>query len=345
MRDNTGEITQRGGAPRLRRMEILVVGGTRFVGRHVVSAALERGHRVTLLHRGTAAGDPFPNARHLHADRDGDLGDLASAGPWDATVDVCAYLPRQVEHLAAALGGRGGQHLYVSTVSVYAPPDGPGLTEDGPLLPPAPPDVDTVTNDTYGPLKVACELAARAAYGDDLLVVRPTYVVGPDDYTWRFPWWVWRIGQGGEVLCPGPPDAPAQVIDVRDQATFVVDLLEKGAGGTYHTVSPAPPFSFGDLLESVAREVAPAGTTLTWVDEDRLLGAGLPEPALPLWHWGEPEIWTSAADPSRAEAAGLSVRPLAETVRDTRAWVDEAGPPPDRVGLAPDRERELLAGR
>jgi 2'-hydroxyisoflavone reductase len=325
-------------------MEILVVGGTRFVGRHVVSAALERGHGVTLVHRGTATTDPFPDARHIHADRDGDLAELAAGGRWDATVDVCAYLPRQVTHLADALAGRGGQHLLISTVSVYAPPDGPGLTEEGPLLPPAPPEVDTVTNETYGPLKVASEIAARAAYGPDLLVVRPTYVVGPDDYTWRFPWWVWRIGQGGEVLCPGPPDSPAQVIDARDQATFVVDLLEKGAGGTFHTVSPAPPFGFGDLLEAIAGEVAPAGTTLTWVDEDRLLDVGLPESALPLWHWGEPDVWASAADPSRARAAGLAVRPLADTVRDTSAWVREQGSPPDRVGLAPERERALLDG-
>jgi 2'-hydroxyisoflavone reductase len=326
-------------------MRILVVGGTRFVGRHVVAEALAAGHEVTLFHRGTSDADPFPEAAHVHGDRNRDLALLADAGPWDATVDVCAYLPRQVTALAEVTGGAGGpggRQVYVSTVSVYAPPDGPGITESARLHEPAGPEVDEVTGETYGPLKVACELAARAAYGDDLVVLRPTYVVGPDDYTWRFPWWVRRIAAGGHVLCPGPYESPVQVIDVRDQARFAVGLLERGTAGSFHTVSPPPPFGFGDLLEEVAARVAPPGTRLGWVDSEPLLAAGLPESALPLWHWGEPDVWAGAADPAAAVAAGLAVRPLAQTVDDTWEWVRASGDPPPGTGLSPEREAELL---
>jgi 2'-hydroxyisoflavone reductase len=324
-------------------MRILVVGGTRFVGRHLVQTALTRGHEITLLHRGRTGSDLFPQAERLLADRDGDLEPVLGGRDFDATVDVCAYRPAQVDHLADALAGRGGQHLLVSSVSAYAPPDGPGATEDAELWEPAGRDVTEVTYDTYGPLKVACEQAAAARYGDPLLVVRPTYVVGPEDHTWRFPYWVQRIAAGGRVLCPGDPAAPMQVIDARDQATFMVDLLERGAGGTFHTVSPAPPFGFGDLLEAVAAQVAPAGTTLQWVDSATLGEAGVDDDALPLWDPTGVDWWAGACDPSRAYAAGLAPRALADTIRDTRDWtVSAAGTRPDRVGIAPDRERELL---
>jgi 2'-hydroxyisoflavone reductase len=321
-------------------MRILVVGGTRFVGRHVVETALGRGHQVSLLHRGRTGPELFPEADHLVADRDGDLSLLDGLG-FDATVDVCAYRPTQVEHLADALGGRGGQHLFVSTVSAYVPPTGPGITEDAELHTPPGAEVTEVTDDTYGPLKVACEREAAARYGDTLLVIRPTYVVGPHDYTWRFPYWVQRIAAGGRVLCPGDPKAPQQVIDARDQAAFMVDLLEKGAGGTFHTVSPAPPYGFGDLLDGVASTVAPPGTTLEWVDSSTLLDAGLDDSALPLWDTTGVDWWAGACDPSRAYAAGLAPRPLPDTVRDTLAWIATSRRP-DHVGVAPDVERGLV---
>src|SRR4051812_29839426 len=171
-------------------MRILVIGGTRYVGRHLVEAALVAGHEVTLVHRSPTT--LFPSARHVLTDRNGDLSALAD-GEWDATVDVCAYLPAQVRSLATALGDRGGHHLFVSSVSVYADPPGPGGDEDSTLLPVAGDGVDEVTGTTYGPLKVACERAATAAYGDRLAIVRPTYVVGPNDPTGRYPWWVRRM--------------------------------------------------------------------------------------------------------------------------------------------------------
>ncbi|MGZ5401380.1 MAG: NAD-dependent epimerase/dehydratase family protein, partial [Nocardioides sp.] len=245
-------------------MRLLVIGGTRFVGRHVVEAALAAGHDVTLVHR--SATKLFPSARHVLADRNDDLSALAD-GEWDATVDVCAYLPGQVRSLAAALGDRGGHHVLVSTVSVYADLPGPGGDEGSALLPVAGDDVQEVTETTYGPLKVACERAAMAAYGDRLAVVRPTYVVGPNDHTGRYPWWIRRMARGGQVLAPGAPEAPAQVVDVRDLADFQLGLANGQIHGVFNAVRPTLPWA--ELLDATAA-VAPAGTTLTWVDGEWL---------------------------------------------------------------------------
>jgi 2'-hydroxyisoflavone reductase len=322
-------------------MRILMIGGTRFVGRHVVDAALAAGHDVTLFHRGRTGAELFPEVDHRLGDRDSDLSALAD-GEWDATVDTCAYFPRQVQSLADALGGRGGHHLLVSSVSAYAPPDGPGLTEDSPLAELDDPTVEEVTNETYGGLKVLCERAATERHGPRTLLVRPTYVVGPEDYTWRFPWWVARIARGGEVLVPGPTDTPAQLIDGRDMASWMVGLIEHGESGAFHAVSPEPVFTWEQQIEAVAGAVAPEGTTLTWVDAGFVREAGLPEGTLPLWGGDDPDAWMMAADPAKAFGTGLTPRPLADTVRDTLAWTRVTEQPPT-AGLAPERERELLA--
>jgi 2'-hydroxyisoflavone reductase len=316
-------------------MRLLVIGGTRFVGRHLVEAALAAGHDVTLVHR--SATTLFPSARHVLADRDHDLSALAD-GEWDATVDVCAYLPEQVRSLATALGGRGGHHVLVSSVSVYADLPGPGGDEDSALLPVAGDDVDEVTDTTYGPLKVACERAAMATYGDRLAVVRPTYVVGPHDHSGRYPWWVRRMARGGQVLAPGAPDDPAQVVDVRDLAEFQLGLATGQVAGVFNAVRPTLPWS--ELLGATAA-VAPAGTTLTWVDAEWLTQQGVTGADLPLWSEGVVD-WQSAMSADRAEAAGLRHRPLADIVRDTAAWVTDDRLV-DGVGLTPAREADLLA--
>lgn len=324
-------------------MRILMIGGTRFVGRHVVDQALERGHEVTIFHRGRTGGDLFRDedrVEHRTGNRDSDLSALAEGG-WDATVDTCAYVPRQVQQLADVLDGRGGRYLLVSSVSVYASPTHAGYGEDAPLAELDDPSTEEVTGETYGGLKVLCERAAVDRFGPAAVVVRPTYVVGPDDYTWRFPWWVTRLARGGEVLAPGPADAPAQVIDVRDMASWMLGLLEREESGAFHAVSPAPPFSWGQLLEVIRDAVAPAGTTLTWVDGQFLLGEGLDDASLPLWSAGDPDVLMMAADPSKAEAAGLAPRPLADTVRDTLTWTRTLEQP-DSPGITAEREQQLL---
>jgi 2'-hydroxyisoflavone reductase len=327
-------------------MRILIMGGTQFVGRHITAAALGAGHDVTLFNRGRTGAELFPGATRLRGDRtsEADLAQLRG-GQWDATVDVNAYHPRQVRSLASALDGRGGQQLFISTASVYRTPVAPGFSEDAPLHELAGPLPDEVTNDTYGGLKVACERAVTELHGPGSAVIRPTYVIGPHDFSYRFTWWVSRIARGGEVLAPGNPADPIQVIDARDQASWAVSLLERGTAGIYHAVSPKPPFGFGDMLAAIAARVAPPGTTFTWVGQDYLLGSGLDDSALPLWPGGDTESEINAADPARAEAAGLAPRPLAASIDEIRqAELESPTPVPGGLGLPVEREAELLAG-
>ncbi len=322
-------------------MRILVIGGTRFVGKHVVEQALARGHEVTLFHRGRTGPDLFPEVEHRLGDRDGDLSAL-SEGEWDATIDTCAYLPRQVHALADTLGDRGGHHLLVSSVSAYAAPDGPGITEDAALQELDDPTVEEVTGETYGGLKVLCERAAVERHGASTLLVRPTYVVGPDDYTWRFPWWVARIARGGEVAVPGPAQAPLQVIDARDMGAWMVRLLEDGRQGAFHACSPEPPFTWAEAVQQIVDAVGPEGTNVTWVDPSVVVAAGVREGAFPLWSADDSDVWVMACDPSRAYGTGLTPRPLADTVRDTLAWTRTVEEPPG-TGVTPETESDLLA--
>ncbi len=324
-------------------MRILFIGGTRFVGRAMADAALAAEHDVTLLHRGHTDDPVFADVEHLHVDRDGDLRVL-DGRDFDATVDVCAYLPRQVDSLAAALGGRGGHHVFVSTMSVYDEPGGPGAAEDAPLVRLDDAATEQVTGETYGGLKVRCEEQAEAAYGKTgLAVIRPTYVIGPHDHTGRFTWWVRRIARGDDVLAPGPYDAPMQVIDARDQADWTVKLCEKQTSGVFNSVSPTPPFGFGDLLDATVRAVGPDSTQLTWADAEWLNERGETYQSLPLWTSGTNE-WSLAADPTKAISAGLSFRPLTETVTDTWEWIQRDQPEPvGGWGISAEHESQLLA--
>ena len=324
-------------------MRILVVGGTRFVGRHVVEAALAAEHDVTLLHRGRGDDDLFPEAEHLHADRDVDLSLLARR-EFDATVDTSAYFPRQVRSLSVALDGRGGRYLVISSTSVYAQPDAQGFDESSHLVEPAGDDVTEITEESYGRLKVSVEIAARELHHERATVVRPTYVIGPWDYTQRFTYWVERLAEGGEVLAPGNPDDPIQVIDGRDLGVWIVGLLEDDVTGTFHAVSPAPPYTFGLMLGDVAAAVAPESTTLTWVDQQWLLDQGETGESLPLWGAGDPWIDANTADPSAARATGLARRSLRDSAAQTLEHV-RVNPWPSRApgALTREREAELLA--
>ncbi len=320
-------------------MRLLIIGGTRFVGHALADAALAAGHDVTLLHRTPTA--ELPGATHLLADRDGDLTVL-SDGTWDVTVDTCAYLPDQVASLGDALQDRGGHHVLVSTVSVYAEPDAPGAGEDSPLQEPVAPGVTEVTGETYGALKVACESVARERYaGSGLTVVRPTYVVGPRDYTGRFPWWVLRAARGGPMIAPGPLEAPMQAIDARDLGRWLVSLGEGRVSGTFTAARPAT--TFGEMLAATV-EAVDGDADLVPVDGAWLLAQEVDGAALPLWSEGTPEL-SLAMGVARAEAAGLTHRPWADVVRDTLAWAarDPETATGRGLGLSAEREQELLA--
>jgi 2'-hydroxyisoflavone reductase len=323
-------------------MKLLVLGGTRFLGRHAAEQALAQGHQLTLLHRGKSNPDLFPQAEHRVADRNGDLSVL-QGGTWDACIDTNAYVPRHVRSVAAALVGRVGQYQLVSSISAYDdagydPATGP--REDGPLARLADPLVETVTGETYGGLKVLCEEAAQQAFGSRCLVSRPGLIVGPHDPTGRFTWWPQRLLRGGHVLAPGDRATPVQFIDVRDAAAWLLRQAAAGTAGVFNLVGPAEPFTIGGLLQA-ARDALNPAATLHWVDESWLLEQGVqPWSDLPVW-LPQAQAGMHRTDIRRALATGLVSRPVAETLADTAAWAQGRAAAAG-VGLTPEREATLL---
>jgi 2'-hydroxyisoflavone reductase len=256
-------------------------------------------------------------------------------------LDTCAYFPRAVREAAAVLADAAGHYTLVSTLSVH-PDDMPaGSTERAAVHEPPFPQTETVTAQTYGPLKVACEQAARAAFADRCLIIRPGYIVGPHDPSDRFTFYLRRAAGGGEMAAPGPPDAPLQVIDVRDLAAFMLGRIEAADSAVFGVVGPGEPTVMRDVL-GTARDVVAAGTTFTWLSEEFLGALGdQAEDWFPMWEPQFPGVHTY--DAAKAVAAGLSCRPLAQTVADTLAWDQQRGQPDLRTGLSAERERELLA--
>jgi 2'-hydroxyisoflavone reductase len=320
-------------------VKILTIGGTRFFGRAFVEEAARRGHEVSVFHRGESEPADLPPIEHLHGDRKAGLAALGER-LWDAVLDTCAFVPREVRELAETIGDRIGHYTLVSSLSVH-PDDLPvGANEDTPTYQPPFPDTEDVTEETYGPLKVACEVEASSRFDGRLLVIRPGYIVGPHDPTDRFTWWVRRAAAGGEMLAAGPPSAPIQGVDARDLGAFVLDRIEARDTSTYGVVGPAEPATTADVVEA-ARSAAGADTTFVWADQGWVLGLGdAHEMWFPIWHPHLPGF--HAYDAAKATAAGLRPRPFTETIADTLAWDRERGAPPLAVGLPADKERELL---
>lgn len=321
-------------------VKLLVIGGTRFVGRAFVEQAVGRGHDVAVFHRSVSEPEDFPSVEHLHGDRDGQLG-LLRGRSWDAVLDTCAYTPGAVREASAVLQDSAGHYTLVSTLSVH-PDDMPvGSTERAATHRPPFPQTEMVTEETYGPLKVACEHEAKAAFGNRCLIIRPGYIVGPHDPSDRFTFYLRRAASGGEMAAPGPPDAPLQVIDVRDLAAFMLGRVEAADSGVFGVAGPGERIVMRDVLET-ARDVAGAGTTFTWVSEGFLDAVGdQAQEWFPMWEPGLLGVHTY--DAAKAVAAGLRCRPFAQTVADTLAWDQERGQPDLRTGLSAEMERELLA--
>jgi 2'-hydroxyisoflavone reductase len=320
-------------------MKLLVIGGTQFVGRAFVEEAARRDEEVTVFHRGASEPAGFPDVEHVHGDRDGQL-DRLQGRAWDAVLDTCAYFPRAVRELAR-LEGSFDRYTLVSTIGVH-PDDMPvGSNEQTATYQPPFPDTEEVTGDTYGPLKAACEREAARAFGGKCLIVRPGYIVGPHDPTDRFTFYVRRAAEGGEMLAPGPPDMPFQVLDVRDLASFMLDRMRAGDSGVYGVVGPDEPIAMRDVLET-ARDAAGANTTLTWASEGFLHDLGDEvQTWFPMW---EPELLgVHSYDAGKAIAAGLRHRPFHQTVADTLAWDTDRGRPGLRIGLNARKETQLLA--
>lgn len=323
-------------------MRLLVLGGTRFVGRALVEQALATGHEVTALHRGVTGTLPS-GAAALHVDRtDPDKLRRALGGDsWDAVVDTWSAAPRVVAAAVDALAGRVGQYCYVSTRSVYTWPPAPGRGEDAPVV-----DADPQGDATdYAADKRGAELAVLQRFPDPLLL-RAGLVLGPHEDIGRLPWWLGRIARGGQVVAPGRPERGLQYVDARDLADFALKRLP--AGGTFDVVSPPGHCTTQDLLETCV-EVTGSDAELVWVDEADLAAAGVQGwTQLPCWVPETGELaGLMASDTSRAAAAGLSCRQVEETVTDTWGWLQAEGFPPPRgdrppVGLPEDLERRLL---
>lgn len=325
-------------------MKLLVLGGTVFLGRHIARMALDRGHQVTLFNRGQTNPGLFPTAEEIHGDRANGL-DALDGRSWDAVIDTSGYVPRIVRMSAEALSERCAHYTFISSISVYRSLARPGATEDEPAGTLDDPSVEDVTGESYGPLKALCEDAVRSAFPGDSLIVRPGLIVGPDDPTDRFTYWTVRVARGGEVLAPVGPEVPVQVIDVRDLASWTLDLAERRVTGTFHATGLPGSVTLGALLEA-SRAASGSNGRITWVDEPFLLERKVqPWSDLPLWVGSAPEIaGFSAVDVSRAVRAGLRFRPIEETVGDTLAWHAQRGSEaPLRAGLAMAREQQLLA--
>ena len=325
-------------------MRLLILGGTKFLGRHLVDVALGAGHAVTLFNRGSRPG-LFPGVEELQGDRSaGPAGLKALRGrEWDAVIDTSGYVPRLVGASVELLKGFVGQYVFISSISVYEDfaeaPD-----ESAATTPLADPSSEAIPRD-YGALKAACERAVTTTFGARALNIRPGLIVGPFDPSGRFTYWPLRLARGGEVLAPDDPAGDVQFIDVRDLARWVVRLAERRVGGVFNATGPARTLRFDTFLQSAARALG-AECRFTWVDAKFLKQMQVQAwIELPLWVDDAPGLNRTRI--GRALSEGLIFTPLEQTVLDTYAWAQEQLRTAGReslgaAGLAADKEAALL---
>jgi|SRR5882672_4804293 len=327
-----------------RKLKILILGGTRFIGPHVVEVAQAHGHEITLFNRGKTNVGRVKDVEILHGDRNGQL-DTLKGRKWDAVLDTSAFVPRVVTLSADLLKDSVSQYVYVSSISAYAS-FAIANDENSPLGKLQDETVEKVDENTYGPLKVLCEQAAERAMPGHVTVLRPGYIVGPDDNSDRFTYWPARVARGGEVLAPNTPQDEIQVIDVRDLAAFTVMCIEQRVMGIFNLVSPPHTFTMGELLVDCS-SAAKSDARITWVPAEFLEAHQVVDGDLPIWsHAVGENAGFALTSAKRALDAGFKVRPLNATVRDTLAW--QLSRPAEqqaklKAGLTPERERELLA--
>src|ERR1043166_872389 len=330
-------------------MKLLVLGGTKFLGRHLVASALKRGDEVTLFNRGQTNPDIFPEVERLRGRRDGGLGALRGRR-WDAVVDTSGYVPRVVRDAAGLLADAVEFYVFTSSMSVYADFSEPN-DEDSKLATLADESVEEVTVETYGALKALCERAVEEVMPGRVLVARAGLIVGPFDPTGRFTYWTARVARGGEVLAPAPPGRQVQLVDARDLAGWMLRMADARRAGVFNASGPDYTLTMRGFLEG-CREAAASDAHFTWVGEQFLLENGVePGGELPLWlpESDEKHRCFLAENCDKAARAGLTFRPLAETVRDTLAGQEAGSPGFVQEGLTahehtltPEREEELL---
>jgi len=335
-------------------MKLLIFGGTRFLGRHLVAAARARGHEVTLFNRGNYATEELESVESIRGDRHTELHKLQGR-QWDAVVDTSGHLPRAVKAAAEALANEVERYVFISTQNAYKDVSVPGIDETYPLRILTSEQVEHANSidtsgqpsygELYGGLKALCEQAAEEVMPNRVLVLRPGLIVGPYDYTDRFTYWPVRVAHGGEVLAPGPPDRFIQFIDARDLAEWTVHMIERKATGAYNTHGVPNTLTMQRLLDE-CRCVSESDAQFTWVTEDFLLEEKVAAwSELPLWLPEEAAPHLKGfmfISPDKAIAAGLTFRPVSETISDTLTWYQTRGDNTPKAGLDRDKERALL---
>lgn len=315
-------------------MNVLILGGTYFIGRFIVATLLDAGHQMSILTRGQARDELPGEVERLRGDRDaGAAGLTALAGrSWDACIDISGYTPRQVRPSAEALRARVQRYVFISAVSVYGDPTDRPVFESHPRQSPVPEDVTEVNGETYGALKVACENLVHEIYGERGTLLRPQVVAGPDDPSGRYSYWIERAARGGEMLAPGDGSDHVQVIDVRDLARFATTVIENNLGGPFNLAGPRQTWA-----EFIMLLGAPP---VVWVPAEIIAAAGVDEFELPLYR-PERGRRSGLMDVSneRARLAGLTLTDPRVTLSDTRDSLPEKNLPP---ALSAKREAELI---
>jgi 2'-hydroxyisoflavone reductase len=322
-------------------VKVLVLGGTLFVGRHLVEAALARGDEVTLFNRGRTNPDLFPEVERLRGDRDGDLAALRGRS-WDAAIDPSARIPRWVRTAGELLADSVEHYTFISSGSVYADTSNPGVDETALVHTIADETVEEITDpETYGALKVLCERTAEELMPGRVLSVRAGLIVGPYDPTGRFTYWPHRFARGGDVLAPEPREQPVQLVHARDLADWILVMAERRQGGVFNATGPEEPLTMERVLDE-CQGATRSEARIVWVDESFLLENGVePWSDLPLWLAPDAnprEASFLAVDVSKAVEAGLRFRPLRETILETLRDAE----PNAEAGLTPRRESDLL---
>lgn len=324
---------------------MLIFGGTGFIGPHLTEEAMRRGWKVTHFNRGKKVAGGVPGVETLIGDRKGQL-DALRGRKWDVVVDDTGYIPKYVKMSADILAPNVGYCLYISSISAYASFAKPN-DEHSPTGKLSDINVEEITGESYGPMKALCEQYSEQAFKGRIAVVRPGYIVGPLDPTDRFTYWPVRASKGGEMLAPGTPHDPVQVIDVRDLVIWMMKLVESRTTGYFNADSPPGAFTMGELIKASLQASPKADTKATWVSEDFLAAHWKPDD-LDLPPWSPLKGDSAGASLTAVKPAistGLRSRPLAETVRDTLAWFQTL--PAERqaklkAGLDPQKEAETL---
>lgn len=321
-------------------MKLLVIGGSNFVGRHIVETAIGKGHEVTTFNRGKGNPGLFPNIEKIFGDRNDDL-ELLVGREWDAVIDTCGFLPSVVKKSVETLKSSVKHYTFISTISVYKDSSRPNIKEDAELAKFDAPIKEEKSNETYGPFKAICEAEVREGFKENHLIVRPGFIVGPYDYSDRFTYWISRAGRGGDILAPGNPNNKIQLIDARDLAEWVILSIERNLVGTYNVTGHQNKYTFGDMLgESIKLN---ENSRLVWAADEKLEGKVQPFLELPFWlpnALNNEGIFSVNIDKALAE--GLSIRPLSETIKDTHDWIKAANHQVKKAGMSQEKETMIL---